>query len=94
MGTNERAIHSAAPRQGGRVHQHLDHEGQDQVHAGVGVPGPEERLLEGRGGLRAAQDPEQESAAGLDGHEAEDEDAGQDSGGVGEFHVDTVYRRM
>jgi hypothetical protein len=60
----------------------------------VGVTGPEERLLQLGGGLAALHHAEHERPAGLDGHDGEQEDAGEVQGGIGEFHVDSVYHGM
>src|SRR5690606_42029681 len=87
----------AAGRLGGgvgrrRVEGQPDDGPQDEEEAGVGGAGPEVRPLE-RGGLVApGDDPEHEGPAGLDGDEAQDQDTGERAGGVGEIHVDSVYR--
>lgn len=49
-----------------RADQDLADEGEDDENPRVGVSGPEERLLKGRGGNLPPQHPQHEPAAGLD----------------------------
>ena len=51
----------------------------------MGVPGPEEALLEVGGLLLARDDAQQERAAGLDRDDRQRDDAGGDPRGVGEL---------
>jgi hypothetical protein len=59
----------------GRIRVQLAEQAEDDEDAGVGVPRPEERLLEVGRVPAAPEDPEQEQAAELNGDDRQEQNA-------------------